>query len=778
MTDEHASLLPNQSHNYDTNRTSEPNMFVMRPRSNTINSLITTVQDVKKRFDKRKFIWVIVSATLIYLGFIALFAPRTSLSRDMRRWVNSRLTNAEVYRIYLNSQQEPVRFEEDSGSNSKHSCIVQEKLHEYLQCETNRCVDDYLLQNFKDLGFDPISDTYYPWLSEPIDSSLQVVSMDTNDTLFEASLTESENGMKSYHLYSPNGNVTGQFVYVNYGSLADYKYLLENDIDIEGKIHVIKYGNLNLGLKLKNAELYGAISALLFNDPADDGHITKRNGFEEYPMGPARNSKFINHGTVNFFTDEPGDPTTPGYPSKYRDIERISPVGKIPRIPSLPVSFADIKGILKYLNGTGIQIGEKGNIDDFSYTSGPSNPDVQIKLSTHQNHSTLPINNIIVDIPGIFAEGETIIAAHRDSWGLNRTASIASSNIILLEIAKGFSTLIKHGWKPLRPIRLISWDGTHHGLIGSTEYVENYLSELTKSALLYLNLDNVITGTQFNCRANPLLKEVIFNAAKYTSFKGREDTTLFESWLNSTNATIYSLHGDSDCNAFQYHLGIPSASLSFQQNNISDAIYPLHSTMDTINFLEKWVDPDYKLHSTLSSVIGLVTLMVSENELNMFKVHSYFENIYGKYIFLQKRLMKTFPHDREIHHLSDRVMRLLELITSKESVKFDKDNKLLAKQCKQDYPIWSFMTKIRIYLNLLRANDKIKQIDRLFVTKNGLKDRNWLKHSVFASDKFTGIDTSILPGISESIEEIDRDEMHRWLNILILQLNNARYLLK
>lgn len=43
------------------------------------------------------------------------------------------------------------------------------------------------------------------------------------------------------------------------------------------------------GLKVQNAQNFGMIGVVMFNDPADDGEITEENGYEAYPDGPARN---------------------------------------------------------------------------------------------------------------------------------------------------------------------------------------------------------------------------------------------------------------------------------------------------------------------------------------------------------------------------------------------------------------------------------------------------------------------------------------------------------
>ncbi|CCK69108.1 putative zinc metalloprotease KNAG_0B06840 [Huiozyma naganishii CBS 8797] len=744
----------------------------LRRRGSTISSIASGYNAIREHMDKRKFVSLVITSIVIYLGFVALFAPRTSLSRDFRRWHSSKLTTAEVFRIYLNALQDENRIK-------KH-------VHSLTEGNTNSL--DYMLQQFHELGYRPKLENIYPWITQHVDTQLKLIS--GGETIWDAPLIEDCNESsaciahnnhtattKGFHYYAPNGNVTAQYVYCNYGTLEDYETLLQNGIDIDGKIHIVRYGDINRGLKVKNAQLYGASAVIMYTDPYDDGLITESNGYTPFPKGPARNPTAIERGTVEFFTESPGDPTTPGYSSKFPDTERHSPAGKFSMIPSIPVSARDIQPILEKLNGCGKQLGSRGNIYGFRYFSGPSPEDIQVQLYNEQNTSIVKMTNLVVDIPGIFADGETIIGCHRDTWSLSNTGESASGCAILLEIASGMKTLLHKGWKPLRPIRFVSWDGEENGMLGSTEYIDEHSDVLQRSALAYLNLDKAVTGSQFTVAAHPLLENVIKTAARYTNFKGQDDVTLHDEWTRTSNATVDHLNGDSDYLGFQYHLGIPSASFNFAQNNSGDAIYHWHSLFDSVQFVEDFIDGDYKLHNTLATFTGIVALMMSENELNNFKTHSLFEILYEKYSYLYEGILNAFPHDNELQKLADSLSTTVEILAKMDSVRFDSKNKKLARDCVQDYPVWALLTKLKLYLNLLRSNNKLKQIDRLFVTKIGLNDREWLKHSVFSPNKYTGIQGCTIPGIYEALIETDRDQVHQWLILLSTQLNNMRYLL-
>ncbi|CAI4044027.1 hypothetical protein SKDZ_10G3220 [Saccharomyces kudriavzevii ZP591] len=747
-----------------------------RGRSNTISSIFSGYEIVREHMDKKKFMYLILASLLLYLGFVAAFAPRTSLSRDFRRFHSSKLTNAEVYRIYLNSLQQENR--------------AKEHVYRYAGHMSNGLSDSsalkYTLNEFLDMGYKPKVEKYYPWVGKLVDTN--VALLENDEVVYQARMiedkitgdpaTHARRRQKGFHQYSKNGNVTARYVFCNYGSIEDYKLLLRKNIDIEDKIHVVRSGKLVSGLKVKNAELYGASSVIIYTDPFDDGKVTEKNGFLHYPYGPARNPSYIERDSVNFFSDTPGDPTTPGYPSKDSDTEHMSPVGRVPRIPSVPMSARDVQPILRKLNGRGFQIGPGSNIKDFESFTGPSSSINKIHLHNELNYNVKEIGTVEVNIPGIFTEGEIIIGAHRDSLASSSAGDANSGSAILLEIARGMSKLLKHGWKPLRPIKLISLDGERSGLLGSTDYTEAHTAILRRRAFVYLNIDNAISGTNFHCKANPLLQNVIYEAAKLTEFSGHEDWTLYDHWQNASNGTISLLDGLSSYTSFQYHLGVPAAHFQFNANDSSGAIYHSNSVFDSPAWLERFTNSDYKLHNTMAMFVGLTTLMLSENELARFNTHIYLKKTYNWYVAWYSKLSSAFPRDDELNHLAKRVLDLLNVATWEDSIKFDQQNDLLYKECREALPVWAFYKKIKSYIKLQRSNSKSKQIDQLFITHRGLKDRAWMKYSLLAPSKSRGSVGNVLPGLHEALADMDRSEVIQWLTILLSQFSNVRYLLQ
>ena len=138
--------------------------------------------------------------------------------------------------------------------------------------------------------YDTYIETYYPLLNYPLQRRLAIVE-GPEDLLFEASLQESnETTQPSFHAYSGNGNVTASLVYVNYGRLTDFQFLMARGIQLNGTIALIRNGMIARGLKIKNAEDIGCVGVLLYSDPSNDGPTAGIDGSDDN-----NNSSFVNN---------------------------------------------------------------------------------------------------------------------------------------------------------------------------------------------------------------------------------------------------------------------------------------------------------------------------------------------------------------------------------------------------------------------------------------------------------------------------------------------------
>jgi N-acetylated-alpha-linked acidic dipeptidase len=191
---------------------------------------------------------------------------------------------------------------------------------------------------------------------------------------------------------------------------------------------------------VKNVQAFGMIGAVIFTDPGDDRNMTAKN-YATYPDGPARNPTSIQKGSVMDLSTYPGDPTTPGYPSK----EGVKREEKktVPKIPSLPISWIEAKPLLTALNGYGV--GAKtvnrpnwvGGIDGVDYNTGPSK--AVLSISNIMRDEINWIHNAIGIVNGTNEDEVVIVGNHHDSWMIGGAGESQTALVYLQEFTDGYS---------------------------------------------------------------------------------------------------------------------------------------------------------------------------------------------------------------------------------------------------------------------------------------------------------------------------------------------------
>ncbi len=138
---------------------------------------------------------------------------------------------------------------------------------------------------------------------------------------------------------------------------------------------------------------------------------------------------------------------------------------------------------------------------------------------------------------------------HRDAWIAGGASDPNSGSATFNEVIRGLGIALKAGWKPLRTIVLASWDGEEYGLVGSTEWVEEYLPWLAHSAVAYINIDGAAGGKHFSAAAAPLLDKVLIEATMKVQSPNQttEGQTVGDIWSQK----IATIGSGSDYTAFR-----------------------------------------------------------------------------------------------------------------------------------------------------------------------------------------------------------------------------------
>ncbi|KAF8897846.1 hypothetical protein BD779DRAFT_1432452 [Infundibulicybe gibba] len=488
-------------------------------------------------------------------------------------------------------------------------------------------------------------DIYYPVLNTPLDRSLEIIGNDGRAT-WSADLVEDgdpldeeahkyKDAVPTWHGLSKGGTAEGQLVYANYGAQEDYASLVEAGADLTGKIVIVRYGGIFRGLKIKGAEELGAAGVLIYSDPRDDGYVTVENGYAPYPAGPARNPTSVQRGSVQYLSLYPGDPTTPGYPA-YENSTRTEG-SNIPGIPSLPISWQNAERLLEEIDNP------HQERDILKSLSGkPSS--ATIKLVNNVDNKVTPIWNAMASIPGHIRNEVVVIGCHRDAWVMG-AADPTSGTVSLHEIIRGFGALLKNGWKPLRTVVIASWDAEEYGLVGSTEWGEDFSKWISDHVVSYINVDVSVAGSRWGAGGSPSLAHLIKRTALdvahptiagKTLWDARDDEGPFtgtdeeifntrevdETYLNmyladkkerhASQTGIPALGSGSDYTVFLQRLGVASTDQGFGFTP-TDAVYHYHSVYDSQRWQETYADPGFQRHAAVAQHLGLMALRLIDS---------------------------------------------------------------------------------------------------------------------------------------------------------------------
>ncbi|XP_025875252.1 transferrin receptor protein 2 isoform X1 [Vulpes vulpes] len=378
-----------------------------------------------------------------------------------------------------------------------------------------------------------------------------------------------------YCPYSATGNATGELVYAHYGRPEDLQDLRARGVEPAGRLLLVRLGEISFAQKVASAQDFGAQGVLIYPDPAD---------FSQDPHKLGLSSHRAVYGHVHLGT---GDPYTPGFPSFNQT--QFPPVQSsgLPNIPAQPIS-ADIASLLlRKLQGPVAPQKWQGRLLGSPYHLGPG-PGLHLRVNNHR--VSTPISNIFGCIEGRSEPDHyVVIGAQRDAWGPGAAKS-AVGTAILLELVRTFSSMVSNGFQPRRSLLFISWDGGDFGSVGSTEWLEGYLSVLHLKAVVYVSLDNAVLGDdKFNAKTSPLLISLIENILKQVDSPNRSGQTLYEQVVFNNHSwdaeVIRPLPMDSSAYSFTAFAGVPAVEFSFTEDGQA---YPfLHTKDDTYENLHR-----------------------------------------------------------------------------------------------------------------------------------------------------------------------------------------------
>jgi N-acetylated-alpha-linked acidic dipeptidase len=638
----------------------------------------------------------------------------------------------------------------------------------------DKATADYVAKKFREAGFDTEIVEYKVWLNYPSEISVDMTAPD-GVTMHGPSREHVDNDpfqddprvVNAFNGMSPSGDAEAEAVYANYGSPEDFDKLKQMNVDVRGKIVIVRYGQNFRGVKAFVAQERGAAGVIIYSDPKDDGYYRG----DAYPKGPWRPASGTQRGSVGYMFQFPGDPTTPGVASvaSLPDSKRV-PVGEstqLPKIPVTPLSYADASPILEHLAGPASPREWQGALP-FTYHVGPGPAKVKIHLK--QDYQFRPIWDVIGKVRGTASPDEWVVAGnHRDAW-VYGAVDPNSGTAAMLESVHGIGELLKAGWKPKRTIVIGSWDAEEEGLIGSTEWGEDHAKELATAAA-YFNMDVAVSGPKFGASSVPTLKQFIRDIAK--AVPSPQGGTVYDVWKKTgqpevrpqeTSTSTYrppaaQVRGDapvgdlgsgSDYTVFLQHLGVPSTDVGSTGDY---GVY--HSAFDNFAWFKKFGDPDFRYEQQMSRIYGLEVIRMADADVLPYNYEDYGKEILVYIDSAKNKAKERFGDKAPDFSAAIDGARHLEQAGAKI---FQRQRKLSG--------------------DTERLNATLRDTERALLIPEGLPNRPWYHHAIYAPGQYTGYAAVVIPGVNEAIDGKDLKRTEQQIAMLAAALQRAAVMLE
>ena len=555
---------------------------------------------------------------------------------------------------------------------------------------------------------------------------------------------------------SISGEVTAPVVYAHSGNPEDYELLRKQGISVKGKIVLVRYSNpySYRGFKALTAEREGAAAMLVYSDPAEDG-FKKGTVFPDGPWGP---ESHIQRGAITYDFMVPGDPLTPGWASvpgaKRIPLEQAV---SVPKIMALPLSWHDAKPILENLGGPLAPEGWQGGLP-IQYHLGGEQARVHLKIE--MDNSIQPYYVVEGRIRGSELPDEWVVLGnHRDAWvfgGVDPSSGTAS----MMELTRAMGQLAKQGMRPRRTLIFCSWDGEEVGLTGSTEWGEQFVDDLRKKAVAYLNVDSSTSGPNFDGSAVASLTPM-FIEASHTLQDPASGKTLYEAWkdwairkkreakdpaeVTDFNLADTRIGSGSDHTVFLNFVGMPMIALQFDGDY---GVY--HSMYDDFYWMNKVGDPGYRYHTLMSQLWGVLALRLGNADLLPFDYASYAANV--------RQFVADMTKGKDLSQLDLKPV-------------MDGINEFEASGKKLDESMVAALASGKLDPALAtKINAGLMQAERNWLNPDGIPGRPWFKHILYGA-RFTYAHLE-LPGLTEAVEKGDWPTARQQAEILQRALVN------
>jgi N-acetylated-alpha-linked acidic dipeptidase len=302
-----------------------------------------------------------------------------------------------------------------------------------------------------------------------------------------------------------------------------------------------------------------------------------------------------------------------------------------------------------------------------------------------------------------------------------------------------------------------SWDAEEQGLMGSTEWVEQHAQTLDH-AVAYFNVDVAVSGPDFSASAVPSLKPFVREVTRVVP--SPLGATVYDQWKleraennpnrapvipdNQGDVRMGDLGSGSDFTPFFEHVGVPSTDIG------SVGPYGVyHSAFDNYDWFVQNADPHFAYLEEMARVLGLEAVRMADAEVLPYDYGAYANAIDAYVAAVKRKAQDAGMSGLDFGPLEAAARRFLA-----------------AAQRVHERQLASTGDRTKL-------NAALRQTETAFIADEGLPNRPWYKHLIFAPGQYTGYAAVVMPGVSEAIDARDTQLARSQLEALTRAVERA-----
>ncbi|WKX95357.1 hypothetical protein Q1695_012086 [Nippostrongylus brasiliensis] len=665
-------------------------------------------------------------------------------SEKIRALIQEKIDPAQIKKNLIDFTVAPHRAGSDENDNVT-GFIVEKWMVAGL--ENVHAIDYYVLLSDPDF-----SNPNYLFIKDG--DNVVYKSEGVSPALVQAEQNDIHGGIQ-WLAYSASGTVTGDVVYCGLGSDKNFQYLLTQGIDVKGKIALIRYGGMFRGNKVANAEKYGAIGAILFSDPAEVAPNGTRNE-DVYPNTVYMPPHGVQRGTLK---NGDGDPLTPLYPSipalwHSGSIEKSRADGELPSIPVIPLSYSSAWELLSRMKGPAAPATWRGALN-VTYNLGPGlNNNLKTTITVNGGLEVKRIMNVVGYLTGSEEPDRYVILGnHYDAWTYG-AQDPNSGTAALTEVIRATMQVVNEtSWRPARTLMFAAWDAEEYGLIGSTEFVEEFSELLSRRTVAYINMDLIKGNQTIEVRSVPSLEDQVVQASMKVQNPRKDQyetmgPTVYDAWIHySHDPTAAGLplisvpDGGSDQKAFMEYLGVPVVDFSYVDADKHDT-YPLYHTLYETPFTnEHLLDTDnFTVHRAVAQYWIELALRFADAPTLPYSFNTLAVKLVSSYIPQLATAIQSMNMPKYTKNGYDQLQKMSTSASKFQSV------------TKAQEAIPRPKTLDPVVRN--RYNDKLINVERCFVNPRGTPDDATARHVLFSVNDKNSYAGSVMQQVYKVLDDM------------------------